>query len=231
MTGLRRYLLLLFAAGISILTLNNCNQSNEVKLNIANTVNILSKNRLELTKEYSLIHYGEDYSVRHDPQAIVLHYTVVPDLEGTLETFLPDTMARSRTDLINNSYLNVGVHFVVDKDGLITRLLPDSIMGRHAIGFNHVSVGIENVAADETMLTTEQVLANVEIVAWLVQEYPSISYLFGHHEYNDVNSPHHSLKVELDSSYTLGPRNDPGMEFMREIRTELKSKYAIVLQN
>ena len=41
--------------------------------------------------------------------------------------------------------LNVSSHYLVDRDGTIYQLTPETILNRHAIGVNWCSIGIENI--------------------------------------------------------------------------------------
>ena len=81
------------------------------------------------------------------------------------------------------------MHFLVDKNGDIYSLLPTNITGRHAIGLNHVSIGIENVAAKAENLTEAQLQANAALVAYLKNKHASIKFVIGHHEYTKRDLP------------------------------------------
>ncbi|HNX58883.1 MAG TPA: peptidoglycan recognition family protein, partial [Spirochaetota bacterium] len=104
---------------------------------------IVTPLREELTRKYALVHYGIDSFTMKDPKIIVVHYTVTHDLRETLNMFSPDTLRNSRPDIAGGGDLNVGVHFTIDKQGKIYSLMPLTMMGRHTIGFNHLSIGIE----------------------------------------------------------------------------------------
>ena len=194
------------------------------------TVSILSPEKLKLTKEYCSYYYGLDTYHLDSPQLIVIHYTVIPTLEETIELFRQETLASNRTYINKFSSLNVGIHYVIDKDGSIYSLLPDTVIARHVIGFNHVSIGIENIAKDQYDLTAAQLESNVDLVRYLVGKHPSIKYLIGHDEYNDRSLPHYDLFLSLDSTYLPYDKPDPGREFMKELRLQLRDKYELVLE-
>src|SRR5437868_8316368 len=87
--------------------------------------------RIALTREYQLEHYGIDSkSIAIEPKIIVLHWTSVPTLDETFQRFNPSTLAETpRHDLPGN--LNVSSHYLVDRDGTIYQLMPETQMARH----------------------------------------------------------------------------------------------------
>lgn len=190
---------------------------------------IVTERRLELTRQYVKQHYGLGSAQMKNPQIIVIHATEIATLENTLKTFKPDTIDPSRKDLKKSSTLNVGVHFVVDRDGTVYALLPLDIIGRHAIGLNHVSLGIENVGSSGD-LTAAQLQANVLLVQDLMRRRPTLRFLVGHHEYVDQSRPHYRLYKELDAAYRPTHKSDPGARFMDDLRAALAGQ-AIRLQD
>jgi N-acetylmuramoyl-L-alanine amidase len=191
---------------------------------------IQSEERSKLMAEYNKMHYGYDSDKLIDPKMIVIHYTVIPNLEDTLRVFKPAQMNSNRPYILKNGKVNVGVQFVVDKNGDIYSLLPENATARHAIGYNHISFGVENIAKDAEDLTPAQLDANIKLVDYLVKKYPTIKYLVGHHEYVNKSLPHYKLYKELDANYKPTVKSDPGDKFMSELRTELKTEYKIILE-
>lgn len=185
------------------------------------TFAIWSPARANLSKAYSLQHYGKD-SYTISPQMIVVHYTVIPTRAQTLAYFAADTIAANRTRIAGHSQLNVSSHYVVDRNGSITHLLADTIMARHVIGYNHVAVGIENVARNAEELSEAQLSANVQLIRLLCARHPQISYVIGHHEYNRRDLPHYTLYLSKDSSYQAYDKPDPGSSFMHQLRDSLR---------
>lgn len=154
------------------------------------------------------------------PRMVVLHWTAIPTLEGSLEAFQPERLPTVRGDIQGGGALNVSAHYLIDRDGTIYNLLPDTIMARHTIGLNHCAIGIENVGGTaETPLTPEQEEANTRLVRFLAKNYP-IEYLIGHYEYTAFET--HPLWLEKDSGYRT-TKTDPGEAFMRKIRKNLKN--------
>ena len=195
----------------------------------AHTFNILSEERLALTREYVQAHYGLDTHKLEKPQVIVIHHTAIPSLQGSLDVFKPATLPPNRKYIGRFGRLNVGVHYVVARDGTIWSLLPEDIIGRHTIGLNHLSLGIENVGANEKELTEAQMEANARLVAAMVRRHPSIAYLIGHHEYTVPTLPHYKLYKELVPNYKPTIKTDPGPAFMTRLRNRLRQVYAIEL--
>ena len=190
---------------------------------------ILSEKRSNLTKDYVKKHYGlEDIRIV-GPYMIVVHYTASSTIKETLQIFKADELQSSRKDIIKGGLLNVGVHYVIDTNGDTWSLLPADIIGRHTIGFNHVSVGIELVAENADKITRLQLESCTKLVAELSKENNKIKYLIGHYEYMQRNLPHFSLFRELDESYKFTKKSDPGKIFMGLLRSELKKNFNIEL--
>jgi N-acetyl-anhydromuramyl-L-alanine amidase AmpD len=175
--------------------------------------------REALTREYLQQRYGlpgEDASIR--PRMVVLHWTAIPTLEGSFGAFEPETLPDTRGDIQQGGALNVSAHYLVDRDGTIYRLLPDTLMARHTIGLNHCAIGVENVGGTpQTPLTPAQLRSNVWLVRQLARKYP-IEYVIGHHEYTLFEG--HPLRLEKEGAYRT-EKTDPGKEFMEGVREEL----------
>ncbi len=199
--------------------------------------------RIDLTREYLRLHNNEFYrylpetsdisSIRFQPQIVVVHYTSVPTLKKVIETFAPNKIDGSRELVAQNGALNVGVQYVVDRDGTIYRLYPENVMSRHVIGLNHVAIGIENVgnadldsdeAGDKLPLTQEQLTANEKLIRYLGKSYATLRYMIGHMEYRELENrkhPAHHLFHEDVASYRT-EKQDPGPKFMEALRKRLR---------
>ncbi|WP_409557554.1 peptidoglycan recognition family protein [Allomuricauda sp. SCSIO 65647] len=176
--------------------------------------------RIELTQEYLKQRYNlEQDSPEIVPKMIVLHWTAIPTLEKSFAAFEKSTLPNWRPDIKSVSGLNVSAHFLVDQDGTIYRLMPETTMARHVIGLNHCAIGIENVGGTkETPLTRKQLRANVWLVDYLAEKY-AIEYVIGHHEYTRFED--HPLWLEVDSTYRT-KKTDPGKKFMKRVRKATK---------
>jgi N-acetylmuramoyl-L-alanine amidase len=150
------------------------------------------------------------------PRMIVSHWTAIPTLEGSFRAFNSPLLPNVRPELQKQSALNVGIHYLVDRDGTIYRLMPDTTFARHVIGLNHCAIGIENVGdGDKHPLTEAQLAANVAIVRYLKAQFPNIRYLIGHHEYTAFRKS--TLWKETNPNYLTG-KTDPGDAFMQQLR-------------
>lgn len=153
------------------------------------------------------------------PAVIVLHYTGGGSAKATRGYFDNTRIEASRKELAKAGLVNVSSHFVVDRDGTIYRLQPETRFARHCIGLNHVAIGIEN-AGDESKypLTDAQVAADAALVRDLAARFP-IKHLVGHYEVMGMKkSP---LYVELDPAYG-NDKPDPGKAFMAKVREKVK---------
>ncbi len=170
--------------------------------------------RDELIDEYTLKHYGM-ICREIVPQAVVVHWTAFGTLESVWKYFdaeeMPDDEGR----------LNVASQFIVDRDGTIWRLMPENKLARHAIGYNHCAIGIENVGGygGREDLTEAQLAANVRLIRWLHEKYPTIKYIFGHYQQGKARAS--GLFIENVPNY-YAIKTDPGKKFMRGLRTQLE---------
>ena len=182
---------------------------------------VFNEERTELTRTYLLERYGlEQESPVISPKMIVLHWTVIPSLEEAFEAFDPATLPNWRPDIENVSGLNVSSQFMVDRDGTIYSLMPETNMARHVIGLNHCAIGVENVGGTKELpLTKAQLKANIWLVEYLTNKYP-IDYLIGHYEY--TNFEDHPLWLEKDKTYRT-VKTDPGKDFMKKVRKATKN--------
>ena len=180
-----------------------------------------SEQRFQLTNLYMKEHYGLiQKNIYIVPKVIVLHWTGIDSADSTFKLFNMETLRGTRPDLQQAGNVNVSAHYLVDRDGTVFQLMPDTLMARHCIGINYCSIGIENVGgtADSEDLTEDQLEANIKLVSFLVKKHPTIEYLIGHYEYREFEN--HFLWREIDPDYrTL--KFDPGKKFMNRIRNEL----------
>lgn len=154
---------------------------------------------------------------------IVLHWTVIPTFEESFEFFKKATLSNTRTDINSAGALNVSAQFMVDRDGTIYRLLPETTMARHVIGLNHCAIGVENIGGTGDLpLTEAQLEANIWLVNYLSTKY-DIDYLIGHYEYTNFEG--YPLWLEIDDDYRT-EKEDPGEEFMKQVRAStLKNNF------
>ncbi|MGB5162151.1 MAG: peptidoglycan recognition family protein [Thermoanaerobaculia bacterium] len=177
-----------------------------------------SSTRQEATLDYIAKHYDKHPpDITIEPRIVVLHWTAIPDLAGSFNAFEPERLPNSRPDLSAAGQVNVSIQFLVDRDGAIYRLMPEIWMARHTIGLNYNAIGVENVGGADSVdnMTDDQIEANIRLVRYLVEKYPSIEYLIGHSEYREFEG--HSLWLELDDSYRTD-KVDPGDRFMTAVR-------------
>ena len=198
--------------------------------------------RVRLTKEYLRIHNPElasglaaedvPRSISFEPRVVVVHFTAIPTLAETLETFDKHRIGPDRELIRRNGALNVGIQFVVDRDGTIYSLYPETVIARHVIGLNHAAIGIENVGDGDlgrrraaAPLTEAQLEANLALVRYLAGRYPSIDYVIGHSEYRQLERPRHpahDLFREKQPEYRT-QKVDPGKRFMARLRHQLRT--------
>lgn len=200
---------------ISLILLSACGTSKK----IVDKPIVFNEERMQLTKEYLSTRHGlEQENPTIIPRMIVLHWTVIPTMQKTFDAFNPPKLP-GRPDLATSSSLNVSSQFLVDRDGTIYRLMPETTMARHVIGLNHTAIGVENVGGSKELpLTKAQIKANIWLVKYLNKKYP-IEYLIGHYEYTNFEG--HELWLETDAAYRT-VKTDPGEDFMAAVKKGTK---------
>ncbi|WP_416305282.1 peptidoglycan recognition family protein [Neptunicella sp. SCSIO 80796] len=180
---------------------------------------LFDQQRKDLTLEYMQAHYGivqDEPTIK--PTMITVHWTVIPTFEKTFNAFNSATLPAARSKISSAGALNVSSQFVIDRDGTIYQLMPETIMARHVIGLNYTAIGIENIAdGDSLPMTDAQLEANTKLIKYLARKYP-IDYVFGHSEYQHFKGT--PLWKEKDDNY-LTEKNDPDAEFMGKLRSRL----------
>lgn len=180
---------------------------------------IFDKERVDL----SIAYLKDRHNVVQDnpfikPVMVVLHWTEIPTVTGTFNTFNTSRLPAARKGIAGASPLNVSSQYVVDRDGTIYRLMPDSTFARHVIGLNYCAIGVENIGGDDSPLTAAQLKANEDLVRYLKSKY-DIQYVIGHFEYLLFKDT--PLWKETDPNYQT-VKTDPGIDFMEKIRSNLK---------
>jgi hypothetical protein len=172
--------------------------------------------RIDLTIAYRRAHQdpaAKDVIIQ--PRMIILHWTGIASFTSTWNYFNRLRAEAARPDLAAAGEVNVSSQFLVDRDGTIYQLMPETWMARHCIGLNHVAISVENVGDGEKLpLTEAQVKANAALVRYLAAKYP-ITHLIGHMEYRRMEGT--PLFLERDPKYR-NTKPDPGADFMRQVR-------------
>jgi N-acetyl-anhydromuramyl-L-alanine amidase AmpD len=192
---------------------------------------IQSDERKALISEYARAHYGIDDWRLTDPEMIVVHFTGTESDAESLSVFSPARLSSSRRDIDSGGAVNVGIHYVIWKDGTIWSLLPETDMARHTIGFNYTALGVEMTGSRPESLTSAQLDSCAALVADITRRLPSIRFLCGHHEYLQSGRAHLSLFRDLVSGYAPTVKVDPGDRFMADLRSALSARYGIDLED
>ncbi|BEU88818.1 peptidoglycan recognition family protein [Selenomonas sp. TAMA-11512] len=173
---------------------------------------VWSDERARLAEEYAQRHYGRAMT-EIVPQAVVVHWTAGNTWESAYHHFYRAAAS--------DGTVNYAAHFIVDRDGTIFRILPETTMGRHIIGYNWCSVGIENVGGvgGAEDLTNAQLAANIALIRYLHDKYPTIRYVFGHYQQDQARES--GLYIEYVAGYR-SVKTDPGKIFMAGLRAALR---------
>lgn len=204
--------ILLTLSTLAIITCANATQ--EIKI-IDKPINF-GQERIDMTKSYIRNHYGFDVeNIEITPRIIVLHWTADMSFKKSFNRLKPQRLFSDRKDIVKASALNVSSQFLVKRNGTIYRLMPENWMARHVIGLNYSAIGVENIGSLKYGLTKAQLKANIALVRYLKEKYPTITDMIGHHEYRKMEGT--ELWLEMDEGYRTKKR-DPGYKFMRNVR-------------
>lgn len=177
-----------------------------------------NQKRIALSLEYLEKRHGiKQQKPTIVPSIIVLHYTGSGNLAGNFAYFNKEEIENARKLNKDQSTLNVSAHYLVDRDGKVYQLVPDTLFARHAIGINYCSIGVENIGSKKEPLTDKQVQANIQLVKYLCSKY-KINYLIGHSEYTRFKKT--PIWKETNPEY-ITYKEDPGSEFMQKVRLGL----------
>ena len=178
-----------------------------------------SDERAALTLDYRKRHSdpaATDLTI--DPHVIVLHWTDGSSAKATRAYFDNLRIEASRADLARAGAVNVSSHFLVDRDGTIYQLQPETRFARHCIGLNHIAIGVENVGdGAKYPLTDAQVAADAALVRYVASRF-HITHLLGHYEVMKFRD--HPYFVERDPKYR-NEKPDPGAAFMQRVRAQV----------
>ena len=151
----------------------------------------LTEYRKQLTREYAFLHYGEEFT-EIVPQAVIVHWTESPETDGVYDYFYKEVR--------KDGTLNVCSQFLVDRGGTIFRLTPETMLRKED-------------------LTPAQLQANVLLIRYLREKYPTVRYVWGHYQQTLAKSS--GLFKENVEGYFHG-KVDPGPKFMKALRKQLK---------
>jgi len=166
---------------------------------------------------YSKRHYGERTWQLTAPPVIVQHYTDGTTWQGAWNTFAANSKH-------NGELPGTCTHFLIDTDGTIYQLVKLTVRCRHAVGMNHVSIGIEHVGTSDRMVldNRRQMRASLALTTWLVARYGvDVGNVIGHHE--TLESPY---RYELYPDWWCLVHADFPHGPMKEYRTRLRERLA-----
>jgi N-acetylmuramoyl-L-alanine amidase len=152
------------------------------------------------------------------PKIIVLHYTAGGTLQSNFNYFNKVEIEGARTINKKQSTLNVSAHFLVDRDGTVYQLMPETYFARHTIGLNYCAIGVENVGSKTQPLTNAQAAANISLIQYLQGKY-AIEHVIGHNEYLQFKNT--KWFKETNPAYVTY-KEDPGVGFMKKVRAGLQ---------
>lgn len=104
---------------------------------------------------------ADHYSWAHVRKTlIVLHITEGSTAAGAIAWFFASKAPH-----------RISVHFVIDRDGTVTQLVPLTAVAWHASQVNNISVGIEHVAISggKLPITPDQIISSARLVRWVAK--------------------------------------------------------------
>lgn len=188
------------------------------KLTIVEKPILYNEAREKLSVEYLKQRHGiTQKNAAITPRMIVLHYTAGGTVSSNFNYFNNIEIENGRKLNKDQSALNVSAHYLVDRDGTVYHLVPDTLLARHTIGLNYMAIGVENIGSKKEPLTEKQIEANALLVREFCSKY-KIEYLIGHSEYTKFRSS--PLWKETNPKY-ITYKEDPGDAFMVGVRKKI----------
>jgi N-acetyl-anhydromuramyl-L-alanine amidase AmpD len=213
----KRLKTLFYVIGICIISGTQISCSPKATFRIIDKPITWNQEREDLSLQYLKDRHGLiQKTASIDPKMVVVHWTAVDNIEFTFDVFNSPTLG-GRADLTSASNLNVSSQFLIDRDGTIFRLLPDTTFARHTIGLNYLAIGVENIGSEKDPLNKAQLKANENLIRYLSKKY-AIDYVIGHHEYQNFQGT--DLWKEENPDYRT-VKIDPGDSFMNKLRKNL----------
>ena len=170
-------------------------------------------------RAYARRHYGiDDFRLRR-PRVIVQHYTASNSFESAYDTFAQDT-----PDVELGELPGVCAHYLIDRDGTVTQLVPTAIMCRHTVGLNYTAIGIEHVGVSDAQVlrNRRQRAASLRLTRMLQGRYRiCLHNVIGHNE--SLSSPFHRERVERLRRQTHGDFTRSSMRRYRRALDRLPS--------
>jgi N-acetylmuramoyl-L-alanine amidase len=164
---------------------------------------------------YSKRHYGEREWRLLRVEQIVQHYAVINSARTVFDTFAPN-----RPDVEYGELPGVCSHFVINGRGRIFRLVGLGTRCRHAVGLNHLSVGIEHTGYSDAQVmgNARQLTASLRLTRWLRCRFGlRVGRVIGHNE--SLRSPFYR---ELDPRFRGRTHGDFRPRTMHRYRRKLR---------
>lgn len=148
---------------------------------------------------------------RHSPNRFTIHHTVTSNSDSnpaqTMRAMQRDHMARD-----NNTWADIGYHFVLDQQGRIYAANPVDRVGAHVGGGNTNNIGIAFMGNYNSAQPSEVQLASAgALVRYLANKY-SISVdsdiLSGHRDHGGTQCPGSNLYAQIDRIAEYARGND-----------------------
>jgi N-acetyl-anhydromuramyl-L-alanine amidase AmpD len=164
---------------------------------------------------YSKRHYADHEWRLKRVEHVVQHYAVTDSVRTIYDTFAPN-----RPDVEYGELPGVCAHFAINDRGRIFRLVGLGTRCRHAVGLNHLSVGIEHTGHSdgEVMGTKRQLRASLRLTRWLRCRFDlRVRRVIGHNE--SLSSPFYR---ELDPRFRGRTHGDFRPATMDRYRRKLR---------
>jgi N-acetyl-anhydromuramyl-L-alanine amidase AmpD len=166
---------------------------------------------------YSLRHYGVRRWRLTSPPVIVQHYTDGTTWQGAWNHFASNSRH-------NGELPGTCTHFLIHTDGTIYQLVDLDVRCRHAVGMNHVSIGVEHVGTSDRMVLSNdaQMESSLALTTWLMARFDvNVGNVVGHRE--TLESPY---RYELYPDWKCLAHADFPRWAMKEYRTRLREVLA-----
>jgi len=122
-----------FKLNFSLLNLNFPSMAGSLKVDAVDSFDAFNPRPPVRVGKLRFADYRATFNKRPRTQpitTIVVHYTATEDFEKTIQAF-------------QNPYFPASIHYIINRDGSIVRMIPDNYVSFHACEYNDTSIGIE----------------------------------------------------------------------------------------
>jgi len=132
----------------------------------------------------------------HAPNRITVHHTATPNVYGDAAEVV---RAIQRYHMDERGFIDIGYHYLIDREGRIYEGRPEGVVGAHVAGQNTGNIGVTIIGNYEEADVTPASQAALEaLLAWLCYKHGiPVDAIKGHRDYAPTTCPGKYLYARL----------------------------------